>query len=108
MPRAETARDRPSPTLAQRRDRSSTRVLYFAGDHDYFEVRNEFYKSADGVLLVFDVTSKGSFDSLSDWLDEAARFGLSPETATVVVVANKTDQYPREVTEQEVSHDCSL
>ena len=74
-----------------------------SGDQDYYNVRNEFYKSADGVLLVFDVTSKKSFESLSKWLDEALKFGLSSESSTIVVVGNKIDKHPREVTEQEVS-----
>ena len=52
---------------------------------------------------MFDVTQKQSFESLSNWLEEAAKFGLSSESATVVVVGSKIDQYPREVTEQEVS-----
>jgi len=78
-------------------------LIYFAGDPDYYEVRNEFYKNADGVLLMFDVTHKTSFESLGNWLGEAAKFGLSSESAAIVVVGNKIDQYPREVTEQEVS-----
>ena len=66
-------------------------------------MRNEFYENADGVLLMYDVTKKESFESLSKWRDEIAKFGLSAESATLVVVGNKTDKYPRGVTEHEVS-----
>ncbi|KAL7524367.1 hypothetical protein ACHAXR_002036 [Thalassiosira sp. AJA248-18] len=72
-----------------------------SGDTDYYEVRNEFYSNADGVLLMFDVTSKQSFESLTNWLEEAAKFGLSQDGTTLVVMGNKIDQYPRAVTEQE-------
>ena len=53
---------------------------------------------------MFDVTCKKSLESLGKLLEEAARFGMSPESATLVVVGNKIDQYPREVSEQQVSH----
>ena len=83
-------------------------VSRFAGDPDYCEVRNEFYDNTKALLLVFDVTRKSSFEKLSAWLAEAAKFGLTSESAIVIIVANKTEQNPREVTEQEVSRRCIL
>jgi len=79
-----------------------------SGDPDYCEVRNEFYDNTKALLLVFDVTRKSSFEKLSAWLAEAAKFGLTSESAIVIIVANKTEQNPREVTEQEVSRRCIL
>lgn len=84
--------------------RMKIKVDFFdlSGDPDYNEVRNEFYANADGVLIIFDVTRKESFASLDGWLKEVAKYGLSSQSGTMAVVANKVDQYPREVTEQEV------
>jgi hypothetical protein len=38
-------------------------------------VRNEFYKDTQGALLVFDCTSRRSFDALDAWHREATGFG---------------------------------
>ena len=45
--------------------------MIFTGNPDYNEVQNEFYKNVDGLLLLFDITQKQSFKSLSNWLEEA-------------------------------------
>ena len=73
------------------------------GDANYKEVRNEFYSNVDGLILMYDVTDKQSFEALPNWLDEARQFGLTSSDCTMVVVGNKIDQYPRVVTEQQVS-----
>ncbi|KAL7539576.1 hypothetical protein ACHAWF_006449 [Thalassiosira exigua] len=70
-----------------------------SGDPDYYDVRNEFYKKVDTVLLLFDLGNKKSFCSLGSWLEEAEKFGVSAESSTLVVVGNKLDKHPREVTE---------
>ncbi|NXD02899.1 DJC27 protein, partial [Certhia familiaris] len=58
------------------------------------KVRNEFYKDTQGVLLVYDVGSKESFDSLDSWLAEMKQ-ELGPhgnmENVVFVVCANKVD-----------------
>lgn len=46
-----------------------------AGSDEYIEVRNEFYKEAQGCLLVYDVTSRSSFESLGRWLAESKAHG---------------------------------
>lgn len=70
-----------------------------SGSSDFFDVRNEFHRNAQGTLLVYDVTNLASFQSLSSWLGEHAKFGGKP--AIVVVCANKTDEAKRVVTEAE-------
>ena len=45
-----------------------------AGDELYYEIRNEFYGSYDGLLLVFDVGNAKSFENLDNWLSELERF----------------------------------
>jgi DnaJ family protein C protein 27 len=60
-----------------------------SGHADFLEVRNEFYKEATGILLVFDVTSRKSFDALDMWLREGNRFGAT--NVQVAVCANKVD-----------------
>ena len=75
------------------------RVNFFdmAGGPEYFEIRNEFYKDAQGVLLVFDVANKASLDALDRWLKEGKDYGL--QAPAMVLVGNKVDGSRREVSE---------
>lgn len=70
-----------------------------AGPREYVEVRNEFYKDAQGGVLVYDVTNRSSFESLSAWVEETKRNGASD--MVLVVAATKADQPSRKVTEKE-------
>lgn len=60
----------------------------FSGLQQFFEVRNEFYKEANAILLIFDLCSKKSFDGLDNWIREANKYGANKE-AVVFVVGNK-------------------
>jgi DnaJ family protein C protein 27 len=67
-----------------------------SGNPSFAAVRNEFYGSAQGLMLVYDVTSRASFDDLTKWLREARTYGLDahPETGeckAMVICANKAD-----------------
>ncbi|NXP00931.1 DJC27 protein, partial [Certhia brachydactyla] len=77
----------------QIRDREiKVNIFDMAGHPFFYEVRNEFYKDTQGVLLVYDVGSKESFDSLDSWLAEMKQ-ELGPhgnmENVVFVVCANK-------------------
>lgn len=58
----------------------------------YVKVRNEFYKDTQGVILVYDVGQKDSFDALDAWLAEMKQ-DLGPhgnmENIVFAVCANK-------------------
>ncbi|KAM4785691.1 dnaJ homolog subfamily C member 27 isoform 3-T4 [Cyanocitta cristata] len=81
-------------TKVQIRDREiKVNIFDMAGHPFFYEVRNEFYKDTQGVILVYDVGSKESFDSLDSWLAEMKQ-ELGPhgnmENVVFVVCANKT------------------
>ena len=79
----------------------SIRVNFFdcAGGPEYFEIRNEFYKDAQGGILVYDVGDRETFEALEDWLAEANSHGA--KDSVFVVCANKADGKKRAVTEAE-------
>ncbi|NXD46457.1 DJC27 protein, partial [Copsychus sechellarum] len=82
-------------TKVQIRDREiKVNIFDMAGHPFFYEVRNEFYKDTQGVLLVYDVGSKESFDSLDSWLAEMKQ-ELGPhgsmDNVVFVVCANKVD-----------------
>ena len=62
-----------------------------SGHPEFFEVRNEFYKDTQGALLVYDCSSRRSFEALDGWLEEAARFGVK-ENTVFAVVGTKCDK----------------
>jgi GTPase SAR1 family protein len=68
-----------------------TSVFDLSGDITFLKVRSEFYQDFHGVLLVFDVCSRQSFDRLELWLSEASKFGNGKSIVTCVVCGNKSD-----------------
>lgn len=71
-----------------------------SGHPEFFEVRNEFYKDTQGILLVYDVTQRITFQSLTTWVEEARKYGVR-ESAIWAVCANKIDKKQRAVTKRE-------
>ena len=61
-----------------------------AGGDAFKTVRMEFYKDAQGLLLVYDAGDRASFEALERWAGEA-REGGAAGGAPVVVVGNKAE-----------------
>jgi Ras-related protein Rab-1A len=59
-----------------------------AGQERFRTITSAYYRGADGVMLVFDKTSRDSFDHIPDWLDEINKYS---ETSSRVIVGNKVD-----------------
>ena len=64
-------------------------VWDLSGGQDYIEVRNEFYKESQVLLIMFDITRKQTFDALDMWLREASK--NEGDKLPVFVVGNKSD-----------------
>ena len=78
-----------------------TRVNFWdlAGGNEYYDIRNEFYRDAQGAVLVYDVHERATFDSLARWMEESARHGV--RDLVLAVCANKADGQGRAVGEEE-------
>ena len=61
-----------------------------SSDPAYLEVRNEFYKEAQAMVVMFDITKKATFDALDMWIREAAKHG--GENLAIFIVGNKSDR----------------
>lgn len=68
-----------------------------SGQPEFLDVRNEFYRDAQGALLVYDVSCRRTFDALDAWLKEARKYGATD--AHLVLCANKIDCKKRVITE---------
>ncbi|CAF1047930.1 unnamed protein product [Adineta ricciae] len=71
-------------------------IFDFSGHPLFYEVRNEFYRDVQAILLVFDVSNRRSFESLESWLTEMKK-ELSlhsnghKSSVIVFVIGNKND-----------------
>ena len=61
-----------------------------AGQVKYQNIRGSYFMGAKGIMLVYDVTNKLSFDELGQWIDEFHRT-VKGESTPIILVANKID-----------------
>lgn len=72
-----------------------------AGQERYRTITNAYYRGADGIFVVFDLTNRESFAHLDDWLKEIRN--SAPEDIEIVVFGNKADlEEDIEVTDEEI------
>lgn len=73
-----------------------------AGQERFRSVTRSYYRGAAGCILVYDITSRESYNHLSTWLNDAR--ALATSELAIVLVGNKIDlQEDREVTFLEAS-----
>ena len=68
-----------------------------AGQERFSKLTSSYYRNAQGVLLVFDLSNRETFTSLNKWHQELQAYCPN---APIVVVGNKSDQ-PRQTTRAE-------
>ncbi|MFW9966332.1 MAG: Rab family GTPase [Candidatus Thorarchaeota archaeon] len=74
-----------------------------AGQPTFEKVRGHYYHGCNGIVLVYSVVDRDSFDNASKWLVEAYKnMGPLPPT---VIVANKIDLRPLQQREKIVTRD---
>ncbi|KAI6040151.1 putative ras-related protein rab-18 [Pisolithus marmoratus] len=67
-----------------------------AGMERFRSITRPFYRDAQGVILVYNITDRTSFDALPGWLAEINRY--APPNTSKIIVGNKLDQeHSREV-----------
>ena len=71
-----------------------------AGQENYRSITRSYYRNTICALLIYDISSRRSFDDIKIWLDEAKTYGNS--SMYFVLVANKCElKEQREVSMQE-------
>jgi len=70
-----------------------------AGQDRFKTITHTYYRGAHGVMLVFDVTNRESFEHITTWLEEFHQFGGTG--VPLVLVGNKSDLPNRMVSAEE-------
>ncbi len=60
-----------------------------AGQERFRTITSAYYRGADGIIMVYDVTSAESFDHVEEWLSEVDRY--ANENTSKLLVGNKAD-----------------
>mmetsp|Transcript_5727 Transcript_5727/g.10274 ORF Transcript_5727/g.10274 Transcript_5727/m.10274 type:complete len:207 (+) Transcript_5727:405-1025(+) len=60
-----------------------------AGQERFKTITSSYYRGAHGIIIVYDITNKSSFDNVSSWLREVGRF--ANENVCMLLVGNKCD-----------------
>ena len=69
-----------------------------SGQERFRSLTQNFYRNADGILFVFDVTNKDSFDHIKNWLMDSQEVNLD---AKKILIGNKIDLLEQRVITKE-------
>ena len=69
-----------------------------AGQERYRSITNAYYRGADAIFIIFDVTSKESFTHIDDWIEEIMKY--VGKDAVIAIGANKSDLNNKEVSKE--------
>ncbi|XP_005106429.2 ras-related protein Rab-1B [Aplysia californica] len=72
-----------------------------AGQDRFKSIVSSFYRGADGLIVVYDLTDLDSYEALPRWLSEAERYG-SPNCVRMMV-GNKVDMTAKRVVERQTA-----
>lgn len=71
-----------------------------AGQEVYKGLTKLFYKNATGIIIVYDVTNRDSFEEIKNfWYNEVKL--NAPDNVKIVIVGNKCDLYLREAIKED-------
>uniref|UniRef100_A0A7S1IPA9 Ras-related protein Rab-18 n=1 Tax=Eutreptiella gymnastica TaxID=73025 RepID=A0A7S1IPA9_9EUGL len=62
-----------------------------AGQERFRTLTSSYYRGAQGVVLVYDVTNQESFDNIQTWMNEIEMYTTFPDVVTLLV-GNKVDK----------------
>ena len=71
-----------------------------AGQERYRNITKQYFKGADGILLVFDLTKRDTFDKINQWIEQLNNYTSTYEIS-IVLIGNKKDLPDREISFEE-------
>jgi len=76
-----------------------------AGQERFRTITASYYRGAQGIIVVYDVTNQASFDNIRKWLEEISRYAGS--NVTRLLVGNKADLVEKRVVGAQMAEDLS-
>lgn len=70
-----------------------------AGQERFRSVTHAYYRDSHALLLLYDITSKSSFDNIRAWLSEIQDY--APDNVVVMLLGNKADRPGERVVKKE-------
>jgi len=71
-----------------------------AGQEKFRSLTSSYYRGTQGIVLVYDVTRRESFNNLEQWLSEIEMYSSNVDVVKLLV-GNKIDKENREVSREE-------
>ncbi|KAJ8267973.1 hypothetical protein COCON_G00131450 [Conger conger] len=87
-------------TVAVDGNRAKLAIWDTAGQERFRTLTPSYYRGAQGVILVYDVTKRDTFTKLSNWLSELETY-CTKNDMVKMLVGNKIDKENREVDREE-------
>ena len=78
----------------------STKIWDTAGQERFRNITNLYYKGADGIILVFDVTDQKSFEKIKEWMSQITA-NTQADQIGLVLLGNKCDIEPRTISKND-------
>ena len=85
-----------------------------SGQERYRAITRNYYKSAEGILLLYDITNRNSFESVESWIEQikSSISGKLQSDYLIILIGNKLDLvkeniFERKVTEKEAKDICN-
>ena len=76
-----------------------------AGTEKFRSITTGYYRGANAAFVVFDLTSKKSFNALNEWIQNYYKYSNPDSEKNVVLIGNKSDLIEeREITEEEINN----
>jgi small GTP-binding protein len=61
-----------------------------AGQEKFKKITSQYYNGADGIILIFDITNKKSFEKISFWIQDLSN-KIDLDNTCLILIGNKTD-----------------
>ena len=81
-----------SKTIIYDKKQCDLMVWDTAGQEMYRGLAPMYYRNAKAAFLVYDITSKKSFEAVSYWANELSKNSVREDEVAVIVVGNKVDR----------------
>ena len=65
------------------------RIFDTAGQERFKSISINFIKKADGILLLYDITNRSSFESVNKWIESIRE--VADEKISIILIGNKCD-----------------